>query len=103
LYRCIDVEKVVIFRDRCIACGACIAFCPYGALEPDEEGKPVLIWDLCRDDFACVIVCPVAAIKRASEAGALPTVKWYKVSRAELYPETEAWHARLAAAHGGSA
>jgi ferredoxin len=53
------VEKVVIFRNSCIACGACIAYCPYGALEPDEEGKPVLIWDLCRDDFACVIVCPV--------------------------------------------
>jgi ferredoxin len=103
LYRCINVEKVVIFRDRCIACGACIAFCPYGALEPDEEDKPVLIWDLCRDDFACVIVCPVVVIKRASEAGALPTVKWYKVSRAELYPEAEAWRAKLAAAHGGSA
>ena len=46
-------------------------------------------------------VCPVAAIKRASEAGALPTVKWYKVSRTELYPEAAAWCARLAAAHGG--
>jgi ferredoxin len=101
LYRCIEVQKVVIFRDSCIACGACIAFCPYGALEPDEEGKPVLIWDLCRDDFACVIVCPVAAVKRASEAGAPPTDKWYKVSRAELYPEAEAWRAKLAATHGG--
>jgi hypothetical protein len=47
-----------------------------------------------------VIVCPVAAIKRASEAGA-PPEKWHKVSRAELYPEAEAWRARLAAAHGG--
>ena len=36
------------------------------------------------------MVCPVVAVKRASEAGALPTVKWYKVSRAELYPEAEA-------------
>jgi hypothetical protein len=47
------------------------------------------------------MVCPVVAVKRASEAGALPTVKWYKVSRAELYPEAEAWRARPAAAHGG--
>jgi NAD-dependent dihydropyrimidine dehydrogenase PreA subunit len=100
LYRCIDVQKVVILRDSYIACGACIAYCPHSALEPDEEGKPVLIWDLRRDDFACVIVCPVVAIKRASEAGA-PPEKWYKVSRAELYPEAEAWRARLAAAHGG--
>ena len=81
-------------------CGACIAFCPYGALEPDEEGKPVLIWDLCRDDFACVMVCPAAAVKRASEAGT-PPEKWYKVSRAELYPKAEARRAKLAAAHGG--
>ncbi len=92
---------MVIFRYSYIACGACIAFCPYGALEPDEEGKPVLIWDLCRDGFARVIVCPVAAAKRASEAGAPPTDKWYKVSRAVLYPEAEAWRAKLAATHGG--
>jgi 4Fe-4S binding domain. len=51
LYRCIDVQKVVILRDSYIACGACIAYCPHSALEPDEEGKPVLMWDLRRDDF----------------------------------------------------
>jgi hypothetical protein len=61
----------------------------------------VLIWDLCRDDFVSVIACPVAAVKRASKAGAPPPEKWYKVSRAELYPEAEARRARLAAARGG--
>jgi hypothetical protein len=43
----------------------------------------------------------VAAVKRASEAGAPPPEKWYKVSRAELYPEAEAWRDKLAATHGG--
>jgi len=94
------MEKVVIFRDSCISCGACIVHCPYGALEPDEEGKPVLIWDLCRDDFACVLVCPVAAVKRTSEAGKPPLEKWYRLRNAEAYPEAEAWHSKLAAAYG---
>lgn len=38
------MEKVIIYRDNCIACGACITYCPYGALIPDEEGKPILLW-----------------------------------------------------------
>ena len=89
------------FRDSCMACGACIAYCPHGALEPDEDGKPVLIWDLCRDDFACVMVCPVAAVKRTSEAGKPPLEKWYRVRNAEARPQAEAWYHKLAAVSGG--
>ena len=48
-----------------------------------------------------MIAYPVAAVKRASKAGAPPPEKWYKVSRAEQYPEAEARRAKLAAAHGG--
>lgn len=85
------MEKVVIFRDRCIACGACIAFCPYGALVADNEGKPVLLWDLCSDDFACVYVCPVAAVARASQAVEKPIYKWYKLSNLKNAARLEVW------------
>jgi len=95
------MEKVVIFRDSCMACGACIAYCPHGASEPDEDGKPILIWDLCQDDFACVMVCPVAAVMRASQAVKLPLERWYRVRNAEARPQAEAWYHKLAAVSGG--
>ncbi|MEM4755499.1 4Fe-4S binding protein [Pyrobaculum sp.] len=85
------METVVIYRENCIACGACIAYCPYGALIPDEEGKPILLWDRCNDDFACVFVCPVAAIRRASQAERLPLVPWYKLSREDANAELRKW------------
>jgi len=34
-------------RDQCIACGACVSVCPNNALELDEEGKPIVIWERC--------------------------------------------------------
>ncbi|MFN3804174.1 MAG: ATP-binding protein [Pyrobaculum sp.] len=54
--------RIVIDRDLCIACGACITYCPHQALIAGDDGKPVLLWDRCRDDFACLYVCPVNAI-----------------------------------------
>ena len=95
------VEKVVIYRESCIACGACITYCPYGALAPDEEGKPVLIWELCKDDFACVMVCPVAAIKKTSEARKVPPQKWYKVLDPGAVAEADTWLKKSYATLGG--
>ncbi|ABP50148.1 MULTISPECIES: ATP-binding protein [Pyrobaculum] len=85
------MEKVIIYRDNCIACGACITYCPYGALIPDEEGKPILLWDRCNDDFACIYVCPVSAIKRASQAERIPVAPWYRLSSREFETELKRW------------
>ncbi|AET33274.1 4Fe-4S binding protein [Pyrobaculum ferrireducens] len=89
------MEKVVIYRDSCIACGACIVYCPHGALIPDEDGKPILLWDLCKDDFACVYVCPVAAVQKTSQASKRPLVPWYRLQDPAKLRELEAWLRRL--------
>ncbi len=64
----VNYQRVVIDQDTCISCGACVAACPYQALELDENGKSRLIWEMCKDDFSCVAVCPVKAIHKTSEA-----------------------------------
>jgi ferredoxin len=94
------MEKIVIFRDLRISRGVYVVHSPYGALELDDKGKPVLVRDLCRDDLARVLVCPVAAVRRSSEASRLPVEKWYKVRRSVVRVEAEEWCVRLTAARG---
>lgn len=50
----IDLEK-------CIACGACAAACPVGAISPNEEGKMVIDPNICISCGTCAAVCPVSA------------------------------------------
>jgi ferredoxin len=91
-----DYERIVIDQEICISCNACVAVCPYQAIEMDENGKVYLIWDKCKDDFSCIKVCPVSCIWKASEAPKEAKMKtgWIKFSR-KLTPEEikkfEAW------------
>lgn len=50
--------------DSCIACGACEATCPAGAIS-EGDGKYVIDPDLCIDCGACSDTCPVDAPKQA--------------------------------------
>lgn len=47
--------------DECIACGACEAECPVGAIS-EQDGKMVIDADACADCGACAGACPVGAI-----------------------------------------
>ncbi len=55
---------VVIEKEICIGCGACVGVCPVGALSLDADGKAEVDENLCIDCGACVGVCPTQAISQ---------------------------------------
>ncbi|MBM3309103.1 MAG: 4Fe-4S dicluster domain-containing protein [Candidatus Altiarchaeales archaeon] len=54
-------KKILLDRDKCIDCGACIGLCPVYALEFDKKKKLVLYEDKCIQCKACVKACPMKA------------------------------------------
>lgn len=50
--------------DACVACGACEAVCPVGAVHMGE-GKFEIDADKCIDCGACAGQCPTGAISQA--------------------------------------
>ena len=65
--KCLDFLKsdsitmAHVINDTCIACGACEAECPTGAI---SAGDPIYVIDpeTCIDCAACVDVCPTDSI-----------------------------------------
>ena len=53
-----------VIKDDCIACGACAASCPVGAIS-EGDGKYVIAADLCVSCCACAETCPVGAPEEA--------------------------------------
>ena len=48
-------------KEICIQCGACVASCPMGAIELQDDGSYINP-DMCIECGACASVCPVQAI-----------------------------------------
>lgn len=56
--------KVEIYREACIACGACEHSCPTDVFRLDEAGKPYVAYsEDCQACFLCEFDCPTAAIR----------------------------------------
>ncbi len=49
--------------DRCVGCGACVAVCPFVAIEIDEEKRVAVVNEaLCKGCGACTATCRSGAI-----------------------------------------
>lgn len=57
---------VIVAKDKCISCGACVNVCPFGAIIMDSDDK-AFITDACTACGACIDTCPVGAISREKE------------------------------------
>lgn len=52
---------VVVEKDACIGCSACVSVCPVSVIVMNDEGKAV-IEDGCIDCLTCIGACPTGAI-----------------------------------------
>jgi len=69
LYKDHNTGAVLIDRNKCIGCKACIMACPFGAVSLiNVNGKlQISICDLCSGDPECVKVCRGKAINYTEE------------------------------------
>jgi carbon-monoxide dehydrogenase iron sulfur subunit len=51
-----------IDEEECIGCGECVAACPFGAIDLNEEKGVAFTCDLCDGNPACVAVCNQGAL-----------------------------------------
>ncbi|NLD72589.1 MAG: glycyl-radical enzyme activating protein [Chloroflexi bacterium] len=65
--------ELILARDRCVLCGACVAACPEGAHRL-EDGRHVVDRARCRVCGACVLACPQGALQ----------IKGYRVTAREI-------------------
>lgn len=55
------MSKIVVKREHCIGCEACVAVCPVGAITM-PEGKASIDDEQCVRCGACLHECPMEAV-----------------------------------------
>jgi Fe-S-cluster-containing hydrogenase component 2 len=66
LSRCSFTTSILVDREDCIGCYACVGACPFGVVSQHPATGAVLICDLCGGDPACVRRCATGAIRYAT-------------------------------------
>ena len=57
-----DLSFPKIGHDKCTKCRRCTVECPFGAIDEDEQGRPVINASRCRRCGTCMGACPVQTI-----------------------------------------
>lgn len=62
--------SLILYSEKCIACGACVESCPFGVLR--LEGETLIIGEGCNLCGACVEVCETEALALPETEGPSP-------------------------------
>jgi pyruvate formate lyase activating enzyme len=65
--------NLILFEDRCLSCGNCLAVCPHGAIVRDE-GTIRTLPSVCRACGTCVETCPGGARQLTGRWMSVPAV-----------------------------
>ncbi len=63
IYKDIELDRVLIDRQKCVGCGMCVSACPFGAMKIDKKTVKSYKCDLCGGDPECVKICEPGAIE----------------------------------------
>lgn len=75
---------MVVDKNTCIACEACIAICPVGAIEM-KDGKADINKDTCVSCGACVSECPVEAISSEGNSAEVNSEKKSETENKDIW------------------
>jgi Fe-S-cluster-containing dehydrogenase component len=62
IFRDVELNRLLIDRQKCVGCGYCVSACPFGAIKLDKQKAKSYKCDLCGGDPECVKVCEPMAI-----------------------------------------
>lgn len=77
------IEVAEILPDQCIGCQICVAECPVGAIELNDEGVAEIDPEVCIGCGKCYDVCPVGAVSFQKEKATDKSAKEKKEKAAE--------------------
>lgn len=60
------MTQIVVERNKCCGCEACVAVCPVGAITM-PEGKALIDDEQCVRCGACINECPMEAVAAADD------------------------------------